>query len=158
MRMASVCRPCMNDINPDLVLTTESQEDFERERLPTLDFELWLSGDKILHSYFQKQMKTPLVIMARSGMAAQQKYQILSNDLPRRLSNIMVGEIPESEINQKIEQLTTELKSSGYTIKQAQEIVSSGSRGLRNKQRKRKRNNDSFYRLAEDTLENRMKK
>ena len=103
-------------------------------------------------------MKTPLVIMARSGMAAQQKYQILSNDLPRRLSNIMVGEIPESEINQKIEQLTTELKSSGYTIKQAQEIVSSGSRGLRNKQRKRKRNNDSFYRLAEDTLENRMKK
>ena len=35
-------------------------------------------------------MKTPLQIMARSGMGNQQKIQILANELTRRLANINV--------------------------------------------------------------------
>ena len=135
-----------------------THEDFKNERLPTLDFEMWISGEKIFHSYFQKEMRTPLVIMERSGMATQQKFQILSNDLNRRLSNVQHGEIRKSEINSKIEQFITELKSSGYCRKQAQEIVCSGIRGYRNKIRKRKRKNTPFYRLGEDTVEDRMRK
>ena len=41
--MARVCKKAMNSINQDLVFTTESQEDFELERLPTLDFQMWIS-------------------------------------------------------------------------------------------------------------------
>ena len=79
-RMARVCRPAMNSINTDLSFTTESQEDFENERLPTLDFEMWLSQDGVRHSYFQKPMKTPLVQMERSGISYKQKFQILTNE------------------------------------------------------------------------------
>ena len=157
-RMARVLNPCMNSINKDLKFTVETQEDFENERLPTLDFEMWLQGDKIHHSYFQKDMRTPLVIMERSGMATQQKFKILANDLNRRLSNIKHSAVTKSEIKTKIEQFINELKSSGYDRNQAQTIVCSGIRGYRNKIRKRKRQNIPFYRLGENTIEDRMRK
>ena len=57
--MARVCRPAMDSVNSDLKFTTESQEDFENERLPTQDFEMWLTQDGVRHSYYQKPMKTP---------------------------------------------------------------------------------------------------
>ena len=37
-RMARVCNPIMNSINPDLKFTTEVPEDFPDGRLPSLDF------------------------------------------------------------------------------------------------------------------------
>ena len=52
--------------------------------------------------------------MGRSEMAAQQKYQILANDLTRTLSNKLVWEISKSETDLEIEQFVKELKSSGY--------------------------------------------
>ena len=50
------------------------------------------------------------------------------------------------------------MKSSGYDRKQARDIVCSGIRGYRNKIRKRKRKDIPFYRLGEDTVEDRMRK
>ena len=85
-------------------------------------------------------------------MAHQQKYQILANELNRRLTNIQRETIPKEEINQKIEQFIKELKNSGYDRNQAKEIVTSGIRGWRNRIRKRKRQNEEFYRLAEETV------
>ena len=77
-RMARICKPAMNSINADLQFTTETQEDFNLERLPTLDFEMWIRNDnKIIHSYYQKPMKTPYVLMERSGTSYHQKFQIL---------------------------------------------------------------------------------
>ena len=72
-------------------------------------------------------MKTPLLIMERSGMAHQQKYQILANELNRRLTNIQRETIPKEEINQKIEQFIKELKNSGYDRNQAKEIVTNAN-------------------------------
>ena len=62
------------------------------------------------------------------------------------------------EILEIIEQLIQELKSSGYNRKQAKEIVCSGLKGWQSKYRKRKRNNQNFYRLAKETAQERMKK
>ena len=120
-RMARITVEAMNSINDDLTFTTESQEDFNSERLPTLDFEMWVTEtNKIEHSFFQKPMKTPLVLMERSGMANQQKYQILSNELTRRLSNIQIETIPHKEVVEKIEQLTKELNKLRLKLCQAQ--------------------------------------
>ena len=157
-RMARITLEAMNSINPDLVLTSESQEDFPTRRLPTLLFEMWISGGVIRHSYFQKSMKTQYVIMERSGMSNTQKYQILSNELVRRMSNIQVGKIPHTEVLAKIEEFTGELKNSEYTRKQAREIIISGLRGWKNKIRKRKRKKQPFYRLAQEIVDERLHK
>ena len=55
-RMARVCKTAKNSINEDLVFTTESQEAFKKERLTTIDFEMWIKGNKIKHGYFLKPM------------------------------------------------------------------------------------------------------
>ena len=149
----------MNSVNPDLKFTTECQEDYAGERLPTLDFSMWLNKDnKIQHTYFQKPTKTPYVIMERSGVSYHQKFQILSNELVRRLSNVDITSIPQEEINVILEQYTTELKTSGYSHCQARDLVSSGIRGWKAKHKKRQQDNTPFYRLAEDTIMERLKK
>jgi hypothetical protein len=75
-RMVRVCLPAINTINEDLVFTAEIPEEFKDHKLPTLDFYLWLARSGLLnHSYFQKDMKTPLVIMERSAMSTNQALQ-----------------------------------------------------------------------------------
>ena len=158
-RMARLCVKAMNAINPDLEFTTETQDDFPHSRLPTLDFEMWLDDDnRVKHSYFQKSMKTPMVIMERSGISYHQKFQILINELSRRLSNIQVEEIEQTEVTEKVEQFITELKNSGYSQSQAREIVTNGILCWKNKLRKRKRLNIPMYRLAETTISQRLQK
>ena len=158
-KMARICLTAMNSVNPDLKFTTETQEDFPNERLPTLDFEMWINQDnKVTHSYFQKEMKTSMVIMERSAMAKHQKFQILRNELSRRLSNIQVGEIKNEEITSKVEQFVGELKNSGYKRKQAAEITIAGIRSWKSKIKSRERANIPFYRPAKSTIGTRLKK
>ena len=66
--------------------------------------------NKITHSYFQKEMKTLMVIMEKSGMSRHQKFQILYNELSRRMSNIQIEKIKYQEVVSKIEQIISELK------------------------------------------------
>ena len=91
-------------------------------------------------------------------MATQQKFQILANDLTRRLSNILVESVSFQEILDVIEQFTQELKSSEYNITQAKEIVMSGIRGWNARKKKRSKNGQEFYRLAHTTQQERARK
>ena len=87
--MARLCLEAMNDINTDLEFTVECEDDFVDKKLPTLDFQIWQDKNGVVnHTYYQKPMKTPLVIMARSATPNQQKIQILANELTRRLLNV----------------------------------------------------------------------
>ena len=158
-RMARICVETMNDINKNLEFTVEAPEDFNQEKLPTLDFTIWQEENKTInHSYYQKPMKSPLVIMARSGMGKQQKMQILANDLTRRLSNVNTNNTKTQEKINIIEKFTQELKNSEYQHRTAREIVISGIRGYRTRFNKRTANGQEFYRLAHKTLSTRTKK
>ena len=53
VRMARICLPEMDSVNPNLRFTTEAPEEFERGRLPTLDFVIWMVDGIIYHSYFE---------------------------------------------------------------------------------------------------------
>ena len=91
-------------------------------------------------------------------MCNHQKIQINSNELTRRLFNIKVESVDRKEIISVIEQFTKEVKNSGYNQGQAKEMVCSGLKGWQSRFRKRKRNNQNLYRLAKETLEERMRK
>ena len=121
--MARVCLEAMNSINQDLEFTVETEDDFDDKKLPTLDFTIWQEENgTINHTYFQKNMKTPYVVMERSSIAKQQQYQILSNELTRRLLNVH-DKNEQKELTRIVDQMTQELKNSGYGIKACQEIV-----------------------------------
>ena len=103
--MARICEPAQNSINPDLKFTTEISEDFPDSKLPTLDFKEWLlQNGHIMHTYFEKPMKNQVLLMKRSAMASKQKYQILSNELTRRLSNCNRAGTEQAEKNGSCEE------------------------------------------------------
>ena len=88
-KMVRILLPALNNINADLNFTSEIMEDFEDRRLPTLDFKMWLEKDQeINHTYFEKEMRTQLVIPRRSSIPERQKMNILSNEGNRRISNV----------------------------------------------------------------------
>ena len=158
-RMARLCLPAINSVNSNLVFTAEIPEDFEDKKLPTLDFFLWLERNGTLtHSYFQKLMKTPLVIMKDSAMSDKQRYSILSNELIRRLSNTNHEENDLEEQTNIIETFTQQLKSSGYGRKSSREMVVAGVLGWKRKILRRKKEGTEFYRTAKSTLASRCKR
>ena len=101
-------------------------------------------------------MKTPFVMMERSAMSNKQKMEILANEARRRLTNIDHEKLGVEEQMKILEQLTQELKNSGYSLDQAREVVISGYRGW--KRRVERRRETGLYRAAKDTLEEREKK
>ena len=96
-------------------------------------------------------MKTPLVIMSRSGMSTYQKVQILANEVTRRLFNINKNGVEQAEFNKVVDQITQELKISEYNYKTAREIVISGIRGWRTRLNRREQKGQEQYRPAHTT-------
>ena len=158
-RMARLCLPAINSVNPNLVFTVEIPEEFKGSKLPTLDFLLWLEKNGVLnHSYFQKLMKTPFVIMQNSAMSDKQRSSILANELIRRLSNTNHENNDLTEQSEIIEIFTQQLKSSGYARKAARDMVVSGILGWKRKIRRRKNEGSLFYRSGKSTLAGRYRK
>ena len=158
-RMARILRPAMNSINKDLRFTTEVADEFEDKKLPTLDFKLWLENDnEINHTFYEKSMKTQLVIPKRSAMSMKQKMSINSNDLNRRLSNINIERMEEGELERVTNHYTKQLKGSGYTRNECREIIVSGALGWKRRMARRLEENKEFYRSAASTLRTRIKK
>jgi hypothetical protein len=144
----------MNSVNRNLRFTTECPEEFDRNRLPTLDFMLWMVDGILYHSYFEKTMKSQYTIMQRTAMSEHQKLSILSNELVRRLSNIH-REVVMDEIEEVIEHYITQLKNSGYSRKQTKEIIVCGVVGWRRKLERREKAGQKQYLEASETLEKR---
>ena len=97
------------------------------------------------HSYFQKSVKTPLVIMEKSAMSHNQRYSILSNEMIRRLSNTNHEDPDIQDVTNIIETFTQQLKSSGYGRKEARETVTCGFLGWRRKISRRIKEGSPFY-------------
>ena len=158
-RMARICLPAMESINPDLKFTTEIQSDFQDNKIPTLDFKGWLlKNGHLMHTYFEKAMKNQILLMKRSAMATRQKYTILSNELTRRLSNCHIEGTTIQEKVRVVEDFTRQLKNSGFSRSESREMVISGIKGWLRKQARRRREGQPFYRSARSTLAGRTKK
>jgi hypothetical protein len=142
----------MNHVNKNLNFTTEAPKDFPPQRLPTLDFVIWLVDGLIRHSYYEKAMKTQFTVMQRSAMGEHQRLAILSNELVRRLNTIH-SEVREDEMVKVVEQYVRQLKTSGYGRKQAREIIISGVIGWRRKLERREEAGQKQYLEAKETLE-----
>ena len=158
-RMARICLEAANSINKDLEFTMEIPEDFENGRIPTLDTDWWQIGDyQINHGYFEKAMRTPYVIMKKSAIGDNSRYNILSNELVRRLGNMSKEGTSHDEKEEVIENFTKQCKTSGYSRHETREGVVSGIKGWKRKHMRRERDGISFYRGARSTLAGRVKK
>jgi hypothetical protein len=99
IRMKRICLQAMNSVNADLKFTTAAPEDFTKNRLPIMEFVIWMVAGILYHTFYEKPMKSQFTVMQRSAMSEHQKMAILSNEMVRRLSNIhrdvVAEEMPE---------------------------------------------------------------
>ena len=118
---------------------------------------LWLVLGLIYHTYFEKKMRTPYIIMKKSAMSENQRMSILSNELVRRLSNIH-PELRKTETLGITEHYTAQLKKSGYERRQVRDVLLSGLVGWTRKIERRQKDGIEFYREAQSTLGTRTRK
>jgi hypothetical protein len=97
------------------------------------------------------------MIMKRSAQGEQQKMDILSNELVRRMSNVC-DRVEDSEKVAIVDHHTKQLKNSGYSWMQAREVVSCGLKGFINKCERIRKAGKGFYRRAKQTLSTRVRK
>ena len=115
-----------NSVAKCLQFTTELQSDFDDFWLPTLDMALKiLPRENVLtFRYYEKPMTTNWVLPAISEMERHQKFQILANDLVRRLRRTDPL-ILESDVARIIDSYDDKLEYSGYSWEERLEILES---------------------------------
>ena len=76
----------MNSVMPFLKFTLEIGEDFELNRLPTLDLRLWVvDGNLIRFDFYEKPMASNLVVHAKTALSQTTKFSSLTQEVVRRL-------------------------------------------------------------------------
>ena len=103
-------------------------------------------------------MRTPYVVMQRSAISDNSRYNILSNELVRRLSNMNKDGTTQEEKLEVVEHYIQQCKTSGYNRHETREGVVSGIKGWKRKHQRREKDNIDFYRGAKSTLAGRIRK
>ena len=94
-RTATVLVDIMNSVFCNIQFEAEIQDDFQDYKLPTLDFRLWIDQgkdqdgeykDKVMYSFFEKEMASPYCIVEKSAMPESTKISSLGQDLVRKWS------------------------------------------------------------------------
>ena len=80
---------------------------------------------QVTHTYFEKKMKNQKVLEKGSAMGKKQKYCILSEEVTRRLYNVEKSQEGE-EVEKILENMTRQLKNSGWERIEVREMVTSG--------------------------------
>ena len=104
------------------------------------------SDNTITHTYFEKPMKNQKLLEKTSAMGRRQKFCILAEEVTRRL---YVTEDREGEdVTKILEQITRQLKNSGWGKVEIREIITSGYRGWRRRLDRRIEESGERYRSA----------
>ena len=144
-------RKAMNSVSPDLVFTTETENDFQNKRLPTLSFQMWSDETGLRHSFYEKSMRSQILTQKRSSQSEQSKFSILVNELNRRFE-VLDSKISNDEKVDIVNHYTQQLVNSGYSTTQIREIIESSLKGVVKKEENR-RKACQRYKSARDTLE-----
>ena len=98
------------------------------------------------------------MMMERSAIGDQAKYNIMSNELRRRLEVLSEG-LTEAEVNGVINRYIQQLTNSGYSWKQQREIIVSALKGhVRRESAQIKNGEKTRYRSGQSSLRSRVEK
>ena len=132
-RTRRVLHESMKGVINCLEFTTETQEQFEDNCLPTLDLNLWVEkGWQVHWKLFEKPTAPNVTVKKASAMAENSKIQILANDLVRRLLNCHRG-LHKSYKEAVVDQYSQKLLNSGFGRPQVVRIIVAGIKGYERK-------------------------
>ena len=147
----------MGGVEEYLNFTTEVGEDFPGGWLPTLDTSLRVTPEnKIQYKFYEKPEGAKSTVQMRSAMGENSKYQILSQEMIRRLLN--TSEELEVEHKQEIvDKYAEKLHNSGYELDQIRKILLAGIKGYGAKRRRCEEEGRPLRRSAKESETARMR-
>ena len=156
-KTAEVMLAIMNSIFPFLTFEMEHPEQFPGGRLPTLDFQCWVEGNRVKYLFFQKAMAKKTLIHRNSALGENVKVASMTQNLVRRMLNTS-EDVDFKERIKVIDEYSDQLRASGYSPEQAQRIVVAGLTGYERKLKKSTEEKIDLHRSAAGSLESRIKK
>ena len=106
-RTCELVRQSLNKIYPFLNFTIESALDFEDQRLPTLDFKLWVSeGNQIMYTFFEKPTSSNQMLHRQTALSENTKMATINSEIVRRMMNVS-EELPMQERVQVLDRCCT---------------------------------------------------
>ena len=140
-----------------LKFTTEVGGEFPGGWLPTLDTALKVTPqNQVTFKFYEKPEGAKNTIHARTAMGENSKYQILSQEMVRRLMNTSNG-LPDKEYWQITDNFADKLKNSGYNVEQIRRIVIAGAKGYGAKKLRSEQLGIPLRRTAEESQGARLK-
>ena len=136
-RTSDIIKGIMNSIMSFLNLTMEIGDDFQDGKLPTLDVKVWVeSKSKILiYEYFEKEMKTNMVIQRKSALCENINVNSLSQEVVRVSLNF--SELLEIETRVRhLDNVCLRMKTSGYDTPFIRKIMLNGLKSYEGKLKK----------------------
>ena len=156
-RTRRILADSMGTIEPYLEFTTETEDDFGDKWLPTLDTALRISGDnRILFKFWEKPTNSGKTVNKRTAFGENQKVQILTQEVIRRMANTMDG-LERGEYVTILDAYCQKLINSGYREPQIRRIVIAGIKGWRAKVRRCQEEGRKVRRSAKDSLGKRLR-
>ena len=132
----------MNSVMPSLKFTLEIGEDFEENKLPTLDLRLWVvDGRNIMFDFYEKPMASNTVIHAKTAQSLTTKLSTLTQEVVRRLLHTC-RDLDYSHRVEALEKLSQKMINSGHHSCFIKRVMMSGickyERKVRSSQLERK--------------------
>ena len=139
-----------------LKLTTETGEE-EGGWLP-LDLQVRVKENNLVSfKYYEKPTVTNVMVQKRSAMGENEKVQILSNDMVRRLACTDPRQEDSTRVK-VVDQFAKKVLTSGYSLQQTRRIILGAIRGWRKRIERAKEERKSLYRKASNCQESKLRK
>ena len=104
----------------------EIHEDFQDQKLPTLDTLLYIGDGNIIHfEFYQKPMATNMVLQADTALSENVKIASLKEEVVRRLKNTSTR-LELTKRMETLEDLSQRMVNSGHSPKFIEQILTGG--------------------------------
>ena len=156
-RTKRVLMGTMGDIEGYLGFTAETEEDFIDGWLPTLDTALRVTDqNQVAFKFWEKPTNCNRTLHMRTAMGENQKIQILTQEMIRRMANTKEDTSKEDKVA-ILDSYCQKLFNSGYRVDQVRRIVVSGIKGWRGKVNRCLAEGKKIRRTAKDSLAKRIR-
>ena len=134
-KTTEVLEGMMGGVHSFLKLTMETGDDFAEGKLPTLDTNLWVGEDNMVHyEFFEKSMALNQVLQKDSALPENSKISSLTNEMVRRMQN--TSELLSDQVRIRVvDDFAQKMINSGYQLEQVRRVVMGGLKGYERKLR-----------------------
>ena len=146
-RTMLVVQDIANSIDDMIKMTVDIPSNYDDRKVPMLDVKAWVeeNSNEIYYEFYEKPTKNPLVISKDSAMPKSKKINTISQEVFRRLHNTK-HEIDWKRKTEILEKYMKELKASGYSESDRQEVLKSGIKRYESLRRKEEKGERPFFR------------